>query len=60
MYVHKCCSDIKGKQVRKKLNTEYWHCSKCNNDIDLPFNPRLTKGGCYNPPYDFSPVALKR
>ena len=23
-------------------------------------NPRLTKGGCCNPPYGFSPVALKR
>ena len=37
MYVHKCCT---GKQFRKNLNIdiENWHCSKCNDDIDLPFN----------------------
>ena len=38
MYVHKCCSDATGKEFRKKTHFKYWHCSKCNDLIALPFN----------------------
>ena len=33
------------------------------DEVESAINPRLTKGGgggCCNPPYGFSPVALKR
>jgi len=26
------------KEFRKKINTKFWHCSKCNEEIALPFN----------------------
>ena len=44
---------ISGPQVESKTDTKSKSQKHC-------LNPRLTKGGCCNPPYGFSPVALKR
>ena len=52
--------------VQKKLHPffvpeNFNKYEKENFDVEFDmFNPRLTKGGCCNPPYGFSPVALKR
>ena len=42
------------KNRKKKVLFCYYHS---RSDY---INPRLTNGGCCNPPYGFSPVALKR
>ena len=38
----------------------YYPSDWLNMGTDVTINPRLTKVGCCNPPYGFSPVALKR
>ena len=37
-YVHKCCSNITNKEFRRGDITKFWHCSTCNEIINLPFN----------------------
>ena len=37
-YNHKCCSDHTYKEFKSKENVKYWHCNKCNEEINLPFN----------------------
>ena len=45
------CEQTKDLYVNKSLPLSKYLSSN--------LNPRLTKGGCCNPPYGFSPVALK-
>ena len=37
-YIHKCCSDLTCKEFKSNENVKYWHCKKCNEEINLPFN----------------------
>ena len=37
-FIHKCCSNVTSKEFRKKINTRFWHCSVCNDQLSLPFN----------------------
>ena len=37
-YIHKCCSDLTCKELKSKEDVKYWHCKKCNEEINLPFN----------------------
>jgi len=37
-YIHKCCSDLTGKEFKQKSEHKFWHCRLCNDDISLPFN----------------------